>query len=249
MYMNEGIEWLAPMTRDQLLSIIRETVHGQNGVHLRSLLPRLVEEGVKPVSIRELGRLIQVLGIPVREQLKVAGSNAPGIHWAAVLDCSTPRRNAGFGTERCIARIDGRKCGMPSAIEAPVTLCAYHRWEVAVGVAPELRDCMPAPSHPSQLPEQACPVPTPGKGVHSAVVYFLAMGNRVKIGLTTNLEKRMSTLAVSRDSVNLTLDGGRDLEAALHQHFTSLRVNGTEWFRLEPPLSDYIAAKAAQPLP
>lgn len=243
--MSTRTEWLAPITRERLLTVIREMVQGANGVHLRDLLPRLVEEGVKPVTIGELGALIEGVGIPVREQIKVAGSNAAGIHWAAVIDSSTRQANAAV----CIAREAARKCWMLSVVESPVPLCAYHRWEVATGLDPDLRDRIPAPPHPFRLHEEARRVPTPGSGPHLAVVYFLTLGNRVKIGLTTHLEKRLKALAMSRPSVMLTLDGGRGLEAALHQHFAGLRVNGTEWFRLEPPLSDYIAAKAAQPLP
>lgn len=249
MYMNEGIEWLAPMTREWLLGVIREMAQGANGVHLRDLAPRLVKAGVRPVDPCDLKKLIRNAGIPVRDQLKIAGVNAPGIHWAAFDDGPLRERISTAPTYRCVAKIENRKCRIPCPVADPVPLCTYHRWEIAVGVDPDLRNRIPAPPHPHHLVVEARPTPVPSVGKHSPVVYFMALGNRVKIGFTANLGQRLTQMSIPRSSATLTLDGGRDLEAALHQRFAGLRINGSEWFRLEPPLTDYMAAKGAQPLP
>lgn len=75
---------------------------------------------------------------------------------------------------------------------------------------------------------------------HEPVVYFLRNGDRVKIGYTTNLRTRMVSLALRPADVVLLLDGGQELEAALHERFAVHRCRSTEWFELAPDLLEYI---------
>lgn len=71
------------------------------------------------------------------------------------------------------------------------------------------------------------------------VVYYMRLGNRVKIGWTTNLTVRRA--AIQPEEVMVTEPGGQKLEYQRHQQFKHLRVSG-EWFRLEGPLADHIDA-------
>jgi hypothetical protein len=72
-----------------------------------------------------------------------------------------------------------------------------------------------------------------------AVVYYMRLGNRVKIGWSSNLAVRVAT--IQPEEVMVTEDGGQKLEAKRHKEFADLRVSG-EWFRLEEPLIAHIEA-------
>lgn len=74
---------------------------------------------------------------------------------------------------------------------------------------------------------------------HPAVVYYMRVGNRVKIGFSTNLTERVSALAP--EEVMATEPGDRSVEEARHRQFADLRV-AREWFRLEEPLTSHVTA-------
>jgi hypothetical protein len=78
------------------------------------------------------------------------------------------------------------------------------------------------------------------------VVYFIRLGNRVKIGTTRCVACRLQQFGLTWHQVALLLDDGHQLEGSLHTHFGAYRVEGTEWFRLGPPLLAYIKRYRAQ---
>lgn len=151
----------------------------------------------------------------------------------------------------CTAADDGRPCHRIATLRRPVPLCAPHQIEVALAVVPELlRDRMTAsliePAAPpvrTELVAAARSVPMDGLlgRVHEHVVYFIANGGRVKIGYTTNLQGRLSALSLRPEHVLIALDGGPELERALHAHFAAHRHGETEWFELSPEVFRYIA--------
>jgi hypothetical protein len=69
------------------------------------------------------------------------------------------------------------------------------------------------------------------------LVYYMRIGNRVKIGTTGNLKSRLST--INPEELMATEPGGRERERARHDQFKELRTHG-EWFRLEEPLVSYM---------
>jgi hypothetical protein len=83
-------------------------------------------------------------------------------------------------------------------------------------------------------------------GKHTPVVYFLRNGNRIKIGTTTELKRRIRTLALRAENVALLVDGGQRREREFHKQFASLRIGNTEWFAYEGALADYIHDQTAQ---
>ena len=85
--------------------------------------------------------------------------------------------------------------------------------------------------------------PMPSTDPHSALVYFMANGGRVKIGYTKSLFSRISALSLREDAVLLLLHGGTDLERALHAKFGAHRVADSEWFELTPDVIHFIAGK------
>ncbi len=68
-------------------------------------------------------------------------------------------------------------------------------------------------------------------------VYYMRIGNRVKIGWTRNLPSRLATL--NPEELLVVEPGNRLLEMVRHDQFADLRTHG-EWFRLEQPLIDHI---------
>lgn len=73
----------------------------------------------------------------------------------------------------------------------------------------------------------------------ASVVYFIRMGDHIKIGYTTDLKHRIHGLSLTMGHVMATTRGASVLEAQLHKQFAKLREYG-EWFRAEPELLDYI---------
>lgn len=70
-----------------------------------------------------------------------------------------------------------------------------------------------------------------------AIVYYMRLGNLVKIGWTTNLDSRRADL--NPQEVMATEPGGREVERERHKQFADLRIHG-EWFSLESPLVEWI---------
>jgi len=76
------------------------------------------------------------------------------------------------------------------------------------------------------------PVPAVGD-----VVYYVRIGNRCKIGYTSNMRGRMAT--INPEEILATEPGTVDLEQMRHREFAALHSHG-EWFRLEEPLTSHI---------
>lgn len=72
-------------------------------------------------------------------------------------------------------------------------------------------------------------------------IYFFASGDKIKIGYSKNVRRRLSVLSSSSptdgECIGL-LFGGRAFEAAIHDHFAGYHVKG-EWFRRTPDLESF----------
>lgn len=71
----------------------------------------------------------------------------------------------------------------------------------------------------------------------TARVYYARLGNRLKIGYTHNVRKRMAQLMP--EELMATERGGEAVEAERHRQFGHLRTHG-EWFRYEDELVDHV---------
>ena len=90
-------------------------------------------------------------------------------------------------------------------------------------------------------PYQFAPNQQTGRPDHEPRVYFIRNGDKVKIGTTVNLTRRMSGMSLSPDAQLLaTQPGSYDEEAALHQRFAADRIGRTEWFSLSLQIQAYI---------
>jgi hypothetical protein len=68
-------------------------------------------------------------------------------------------------------------------------------------------------------------------------VYYARLGNRCKIGWSTNVRRRM--ISIQPEELLAIELGGPDVEAERHEQFAALRVVG-EWFRYEGSLVDHV---------
>jgi len=159
----------------------------------------------------------------------------------------------------CSAVDVGIECQYTAVMTTPVALCEEHRIQVALIAVPDilasaLRSAQrgeSAVAAPEAETEALCDGALPVEigvhlgGTHLPVVYFIANGNRVKIGTSVNTSKRIATLALQRSDVLLLLRGGPMLERALHRRFGAHRIGSTEWFSLAEEVRAYVAAKRA----
>ncbi|MEV6421615.1 GIY-YIG nuclease family protein [Streptomyces sp. NPDC051662] len=81
-----------------------------------------------------------------------------------------------------------------------------------------------------------------GDASHKPLVYFAQLGDFVKIGTTTNLKRRMSTLALHVEWVVLVMPGDKEVEAEFHARFAPQRLApNREWFRLAGELRRFLS--------
>lgn len=161
---------------------------------------------------------------------------------------------------QCIAMDEGLECPREAVFRRPVPLCVEHGMDVALLIVPDVlttairtakagapakplgrveRDALIAGARPLKV-KPYC------RGTHSPVVYFIENGDVVKIGFSTHLRVRISSLALQESSIMLLLEGGFTLERALHSKFERDRIDNTEWFKLSDDLVRYINEKCEQ---
>lgn len=169
-------------------------------------------------------------GEPVCADHKAVPSadHGKGDRWQARWRDGGRQRSQNFArradAERFLDRLGGAwcivpECGSSAVTEPPVLLCADHRDLLLV-----------------QLGRKK-------PGVHDPLVYFIRNGTRIKIGWTTNLKARLSSLSLPPGAVALTVPGGPETEDVMHARFAGARVGRTEWFEAVPELESFIAAR------
>lgn len=81
--------------------------------------------------------------------------------------------------------------------------------------------------------------------VNSSFVYFIYGAGRIKIGYSSDVERRLSEIATSnafRPVLLLTFEGSIEAEREVHAKFAEDRVH-LEWFRLSDPLRRYLVKR------
>lgn len=81
--------------------------------------------------------------------------------------------------------------------------------------------------------------PKPAEGY----IYYLRVGEHIKIGYAANLEKRLSSYPPDVDLLAVEPGTMKD-EHQLHRTFKSFRASGREWYDPRPVLMDHIAKVA-----
>jgi hypothetical protein len=140
------------------------------------------------------------------------------------------------------------RCTDQPYIDHPLLLCRRHALAVSLNVTDRLYANALSATTTTGLDIEEAAVASPDvwkQTSHPSIVYFLTNGDRVKIGTSTNVTARVSALSLRKSNAALLLQGGNDLENALHQHFECDRIAKTEWFVLSPRIQDYIARRKA----
>lgn len=84
----------------------------------------------------------------------------------------------------------------------------------------------------------------PNLSPRDGYVYFAILGERIKIGYTTDWRQRLSSLQTgSPDQIHFlaVIRGERQTERDFHERFSHLRQSG-EWFEAAPELREFIRA-------
>jgi hypothetical protein len=113
---------------------------------------------------------------------------------------------------------------------------------IVEGLGYTLTDAPAQADKPAAAPAIKWTVPS---GKHAPLVYFIRNGNRMKIGTTTDLKRRIRTLALRPENVALLVDGDQRREREYHKQFADLRVGNTEWFAYEGALAAYVDNQTA----
>jgi DNA-binding XRE family transcriptional regulator len=74
------------------------------------------------------------------------------------------------------------------------------------------------------------------------MIYFLKGGDRIKIGCSSHIRKRISNLQCSNPDklhLSLVIDGDRNVEHTLHTKFQKDKIRG-EWFHYSKDIDNYI---------
>ncbi|MFE2712251.1 GIY-YIG nuclease family protein [Streptomyces mirabilis] len=106
-----------------------------------------------------------------------------------------------------------------------------------------LTDAPVEASKPAEPPAVKWTIPA---GKHAPLVYFIRNGNRMKIGTTVELKRRIRTLALRPENVALLVDGDQRRERAFHNQFAEHRIGTTEWFAYEGTLADYVNEQVSE---
>lgn len=149
---------------------------------------------------------------------------------------------------RCTAqRHNGNFCDAPSLPNAPFPICLKHASRVFGFIRERLRDV--ESSQESHL--EAFSILANAKTVeqvanevarqrvHEPLIYYVQVGDLVKIGTSTNLKARLITYPPNRRLL-ATEPGDYDLERHRHAEFSAYRAAGREWFAMGADLLAYI---------
>jgi hypothetical protein len=168
-------------------------------------------------------------------------------------------RNPTAAIERCTAGRNGEFCDLPTAEDMPFPICARHaravyaRWAEYAGhhaeavrgtaalLSAEMRKLRrPSPEMEERLQrrEQAMQ--------EQSQVYYVRLGDHVKIGYSINLRQRLNALRVDADALLATEPGDQKLERQRHLQFADERVGRRENFNPSRRLLEHIEAVKAE---
>ena len=173
---------------------------------------------------------------------------------ARLKDRSTPAHDA---TGTCVvAGDDEGLCGRDALPGAPWPMCVQHALDAYRHVARIMTDrALDEQRRVHGLAEidglggkwagQACPDAMNG---WPAVVYYMQVGDLIKIGTTRHLQRRVSYYPPG--SRLLAVEPGAEaVERHRHEQFADLRVARNEWFRPGAELMAHVEVLAAAGLP
>ena len=157
---------------------------------------------------------------------------------------------------RCsILRPTGNLCGRLVDMGAPFPICAHHAQRLYEYM---LRICPPPQPEQSveykryllakETADERAALRAERKAAfeRQSQVYYVRIGDHIKIGYTVNMYQRLIGLRVSAEDVLATEPGARALEAQRHAEFAAERIGRKENFNPSPRLLAHIEAVKAE---
>jgi hypothetical protein len=77
-------------------------------------------------------------------------------------------------------------------------------------------------------------------------VYFLQNGDRIKIGFSRDPQARAKSLSLRESNILGVIEAGQRFERTLHENWSHIRIEDTEWFYATPELLAFIEASATK---
>jgi hypothetical protein len=153
---------------------------------------------------------------------------------------------------RCTAvRSTGRFCDQPSLPGAPFPICVKHAARIMAflnDVTPRTVGHQVVVAAEAIRQNRAVVAERHRRAPDVYVVYYLQVGDAIKIGYTANLPTRLRTYPPNAKLLAYE-SGGQRLEARRHRQFAEDLAAGREWFRPSERLLAHIdsikAARAA----
>lgn len=97
-------------------------------------------------------------------------------------------------------------------------------------------------AHLRNMLREKAPAPTPAP--LAKWVYFIRVGDRVKIGTSVNPAQRAVALSLRVKDVIAVMEGDRKVEKSLHAKFAEHRIDDTEWFAWCDEIAHFIDTAA-----
>lgn len=145
----------------------------------------------------------------------------------------------------CVAVSDhGKACEKDSYRTAPFPLCFDHAFLVYMSMHGEVTRNL-------RIIHERMEVVEKGPSLEAlamqraydaqSVVYYIRIGDYIKIGFTTNMTERIKSLRVDATDIMATEPGGRAKERERHEQFADIRRGRKENFERTPELLTHIA--------
>lgn len=149
------------------------------------------------------------------------------------------------GTRCTIQGDGGRFCDGNRAPDMPFAICASHALRLYRRMREMLEEVQGKHhEHPDLYDAMVQQVVDQNHARDNAPlhrVYYVRVGNLIKIGTTGNLRQRLNAYPPGSELL-ASEPGGTDLEARRHRQFRHLLAARNEWFRPGGDLMDHIAA-------
>jgi hypothetical protein len=136
----------------------------------------------------------------------------------------------------------GRDCRHQRAEDSPLPLCLNHMRDAYLFFADYLASIRDRTEGQKADFSKAGDLDTPFMGIPEriSIVYYVRIGNHIKIGVTRSLHERMTSL--QPDEILAIEEGDRAKESARHQQFAwSKAPKGAEYFYPTDELMQHIA--------
>lgn len=151
----------------------------------------------------------------------------------------------GSGTRCTIQRHNGDFCDAPGAEDMPFPICTRHALELYRRVREMIEGATATDGRALAAGNRMVAGMVAERRAREAVaadhdvVYYVKVGDLIKIGYTSDLRSRIRNYPPGRRLL-ATEQGSKPLEQQRLREFASLRVHGNEWHRIDAPLMVHI---------